>query len=427
MKEGGISFVKIFSFLIFPAVFISIFLFVNIQMDKYNYFLYIYGEEVAPGAKALIKVISRDGEFVASPEMYINGRKTETNLIDLRPDMKEISVKVGKSEQIFPVKYSELEKLRIPPSKYLQLSEKEVETVPSPAKAGTRTVYLLPDRFRAVSEYETRVHLFCVENDLPCKDGAVSVNGIQKVLDNGYLNFTTIFTHEKNVNLSFSDGSSVTAKIPYSGKMFMIYSGSDGITVSSLSDVRNVHIDCYSRNKWIGTDIISVYHTGVKLPEVYSRCDHIQVSFNSSSPGTTYLSYSNVPELLGDVNDAYYSGLGRSFNSFTQNARQSFIKSYNASFFKPLSLIFSGEVLEKDFLKEKNSRLNFYWWMILLFSLAGLFTFIVTVLKKMKVVEGVDGELISRSMASQRMMLAGAVVIYVSFLTMLLYLLRNLA
>jgi hypothetical protein len=427
MKEGKIDFTSVFSAVIFLSVGVFIFLFVNAQQHRYDYFIYLYGAEVAPGSKALLKVISRDGEFVTNPEIFINGRKSATSLIDIRPDLREISVVIGGREVKFPVRYSDLENIRVPVPARIHISAKELENIPFPAVSGTKTVFLLPDQFRAVPEFETKIHFYCVDGDGPCKENEILINGTAKELKDGYLSFTTIFTHDKNVNISFSDGSSAVAKVPYSGKMLRFYADNSGIMLASLSDVGNVHIDCYSAKKWVGTDIVAIHNTGTRLPDGYVNCETVQASFNSSSPGTTYVVFSRSPELKGEVDDPYYSGLMQFIQKFPLQAQESFIRSYNSSFFMPLPLIFSGEVLEKEFNEKKSGELNFYWWMILISSLAGLILFIRTVFRKMKVVEGIDGELISRSMNIQRLMLAGAAVLYAGVIFLLLYLLKNLA
>lgn len=427
MEKEKTKVTSILAVTLFVSVSIFIFLFVNSQQDKYNYFLYIYGTEVSPGSKALVKVISRDGEFVPNPQISVNGRRSQTALINLRPDLKEISVVIGGDEIKFPVRYSDLEMKRFSAPEQIHISQKELENVTTPAFAGTRTVFLLPDQFRVVSEFETKVHLFCIEGKSPCQEKEITINGSAKTLKEGYLSFTTVFTQERNVNISFSDGSSAVAKMPYSGKMFRFYDSSQGMVLASLSDVKNVHIDCYSADRWIGTDIVSVDHTGTKLPEGYMNCETVQASFNSSSPGTTFVVFSRSLQLRGEIDDPYYYGLAGILEKFSPEAQYSFIKSYNASFFKTLPLIFSGDVLENDFNEKKSGELNFYWWMISVLSFAGLILFVVTVTGKMRVVEGIDGELISRSMNNQRFILAGAVAFYVLFVTLLLYLLKNLA
>jgi len=427
MKEGKIDFTSVISVFILLSVGVFIFLFVNAQQDRYDYFIYLYGAEVAPGSKALLKVISRDGEFVTNPEIFINGRKSATSLIDIRPDLREIAVVVGKSEVKFPVRYSDLENIRVPAPVRTHISAKELENVPFPAVSGTKTVFLLPDQFRAVPEFETKVHFYCLDGDGPCREREIIINGIAKELKEGYLSFTTIFTHEKNVNISFSDGSSVIAKVPYNGKMFKFYTDDSGMMLASLSDTSNVHVDCYSKERWIGTDIVAINNAGTRLPDGYMNCETVQASFNSSSPGATYVVFSRSPDLKGEVDDPYYSGLVQFLQKFPLQAQESFIRSYNSSFFMPLPLIFSGEVLEKEFNEKKSGELNFYWWMILISSLAGLILFIRTVFRKMKVVEGIDGELISRSMNNQRLILAGAIVLYAGVIFLLLYLLKNLA
>ena len=64
---------------------------------------------------------------------------------------------MGKSEVKFPVRYSDLENIRVPAPVRTHISAKELENVPFPAVSGTKTVFLLPDQFRAVPEFETKV------------------------------------------------------------------------------------------------------------------------------------------------------------------------------------------------------------------------------------------------------------------------------
>ena len=66
---------KIVSVAIYLTAFLSVCLFVNTQMHKYDYFIYLYGDSTAPGSKALVKVLSRDGELVSNPTVYVNGVK----------------------------------------------------------------------------------------------------------------------------------------------------------------------------------------------------------------------------------------------------------------------------------------------------------------------------------------------------------------
>ena len=92
-----------------------------------------------------------------------------------------------------------------------------------------------------------------------------------------------------------------------------------------------------------------------------------------------------------------------------------------------MPLLFSGNTLEAGFLKEKESKLNTIWWLILITALFGLALFSSTVFKSVKEVEGIDGELISHSKNRQYTILAAVIVFYTAFFVMLLYLLNNLA
>ena len=118
---------KIVSVVIYLAAFVSVCLFVNTQMNKYDYFIYLYGESTAPGSKALVKVLSRDGELVSNPVVYINGIKRLSSLIDLRPDMKEIKVVFGTTEAAFPLKYKNVADYHFVPQKKLRPTKLETD------------------------------------------------------------------------------------------------------------------------------------------------------------------------------------------------------------------------------------------------------------------------------------------------------------
>ena len=410
------------------SLFILIYLFVNIQQDKYNYFLYLYGDSVSPGATALVKVISRDGEIVQKPGLSINGKKIETQLINLTPNIKEIRAEIGKFSTVFPFKFKDLPS-SAPAPNVIHLSDKETENCPQPATDGNRTVFILPRFFRFIPEMTTSVNLFCIENSTgnPCSDTEIIVSGKPVSMRKGYAVFKTIFRTENKIKIAFTDGSLLDAQVPFKGKMFDLQVNGDKIRAISLVEIANAHIDCFSKDKWLGTDILRLNSQGVELPDHYGNCHRIQLSFNSNSPGTSYLSYTKSPELLKKVSDPYYIKLAPSIDKFSRVAKYNFFKSYNSSFFTTVPLLFSGNTLETEFLKEKKSKLNTIWWLILLTALFGLVLFSSTVFKSVKEVEGIDGELISHSKNRQYTILAAVVVFYTAFIAMLLYLLDNLA
>jgi len=410
------------------TLFILIYLFVNIQQDKYNYFLYLYGDSVKPGATALVKVISRDGEIVQKPGLSINGKKIETQLINLTPNIKEIRAEIGKFSTVFPFKFKDLPS-SAPSPNIIHLSDKEIENCPQPATDGDRTIFLLPRFFRSIPEMTTYVNIFCIENSTgdPCSDTEIIVNGKPTEMRKGYAVFNTIFRTENKIKIVFTDGNLIDAQVPFKGKMFDLQVEGDKIRAVSLVEIANVHIDCFSKEKWLGTDILRLDSHGVELPDHYKNCNRIQLSFNSNSPGTSYLSYTKSPELLKKVSDPYYIKLAPSIDKFSRIAKYNFFKSYNSSFFTTVPLLFSGNTLEAGFLKEKESKLNTIWWLILITALFGLALFSSTVFKSVKEVEGIDGELISHSKNRQYTILAAVIVFYTAFFVMLLYLLNNLA
>lgn len=417
---------KIVSVVIYLTAFVSVCLFVNTQMNKYNYFIYLYGESTAPGSKALVKVLSRDGELVSNPVVYINGMKQLSSLIDLRPDMKEIKVVFGTTEAAFPLKYKNIADYQFIPQKKLRPTKMEADKVKI-VNIGNRKIFLLPENFRAVSEFETNIGLYCTENDKPCADTSIFLDGSQQELKNGFMKFTTVFGKDQGVNVSFENGDNGYIPVPYPGKMFKFYKTQDSLTLASLSDTRNVHIDCFNEGKWIGTDIVSVGYEGLVLPEPYSRCDTVQASMNSASPGTMFAVISSVKNLQGNIDDPYFAPLAKALPEFSPMAQRFFVTSYNSSFFQPLSMIFSGEKLEKEFNAAREKELLAYRIMLIISSILGFALFAYIMFKNIKVVEDEDGEVISNSLAKQRAITICALTFFALFILGLLYFLNNLA
>ena len=422
-----ISPLKTAAALTYLAAFVSLCLFVNAQMEKYNYFLYLYGDSAAAGSKALVKVLSRDGELVFSPEIFVNGVKQPSQLIDLRPDLREIKVVFGKTEAVFPLKYSDIANSRFVPLKPAGISMQEVKNVRPPLDFDGRKIYLLPENFRAVPEFETTVGLYCTKDGRPCEDSSLFLNGIRQELNDGFMKFSAVFSKDQGVEIAFENGEPAFVPIPYSGKMFKFTKTGKSLAVSSLSAVRTAHIDCFSRGRWAGTDVISVNYEGIALPEVYSKCDTVQASMNSASPGTMFAVYSKSDEIFGKINDPYYSTLATALPEFPEKAREFFVRAYNSSIFQPLSKIFSGERLEQDFIAAKTSELSLYRTVLIISSILGMIIFGYSMLKKINVVVDEDGELISNSLAKQRAMVFGALAFYALFIFALIYLLDHLA
>ena len=419
-------FLKITSIVIYLTAFISLCLFVNTQMHKYDYFIYLYGDSTAPGSKALVKVLSRDGELVSNPVVFVNGVKQFSSLIDLRPDMKEIKVVFGTTEAAFPLKYKDVADYSFKAQKKLRPTKQEAEKAKI-VNAGSRKIFLLPENFRAVSEFETTVGVYCTENGKPCTDTLIFLDGSQHELKNGFMKFSTVFGKDQGVNISFESGEAAYIPIPYPGKMFKFYKTQNSLTLASLSDTRNVHIDCFNDGKWVGTDIVSVSYEGLVLPEPYTRCDTVQASMNSASPGTMFAVISSSKNLQGNIDDPYFAPLAKALPEFSPAAQKFFVTSYNSSFFQPLSMIFSGEKLEKEFNAARNRELSIYQTMLIISSILGFFLFAYIMLKNIKVVEDEDGEVISNSLAKQRAIAACALAFYVLFIIGLIYFLNNLA
>lgn len=417
---------KIVSVVIYLTAFVSVCLFVNAQMNKYDYFIYLYGESTAPGSKALVKVLSRDGELVSNPVVYINGMKQLSSLIDLRPDMKEIKVVFGTTEAAFPLKYKNVADYHFVPQKKLRPTKMEADNAKI-VNIGNRKIFLLPENFRAVPEFETTVGVYCTENDKPCADTSIFLDGSQQELKNGFMKFTTVFGKDQGVNVSFENGDNGYIPVPYPGKMFKFYKTQNSLTLASLSDTRNVHIDCFNEGKWVGTDIVTVGYEGLLLPEPYSRCDTVQASMNSASPGTMFAVISSVKNLQGNIDDPYFAPLAKALPEFSPSAQRFFVTSYNSSFFQPLSMIFSGEKLEKEFNEARDKELSAYRIMLIISSILGFALFAYIMFKNIKVVEDEDGEVISNSLAKQRAIAICALTFFALFILGLLYFLNNLA
>ena len=246
-------------------------------------------------------------------------------------------------------------------------------------------------------------------------------------MNQGFVKFRTTFQKEQNINISLENGNSAVVPVPFSGKMFKFFKTHGRLGLSSLADVKGVHVDCLNQGKWVGTDVISLGYEGITLPETYSGCDTVQVSLNSASPGTMNAVYSTARTLNGAIDDIYYSKLAKTLPKFDNSAQLFFITSYNCSFFRPLSMIFSGEKLKNDFMEAKKSELLLYETILIASSLLGMILFVYIMIKRIKVVVDDDGEIISRSLNQQRAMIFGAAVFYAAFILSLLYLLNHLA
>ena len=414
-------------FIIIAVMFFLLFFYINIQQEKYNYLLYFYGDSVSPGSQVLVKVISKDGGIVSNPDLKVNGKKHDSHLLELYPDLKEIHLKVGSFETVFPVKYRDIADSSLNVPFYIQFSEAEMSNVPKVPRAGNRSIFIIPDSFRMVPEFETTIHLYCLSEGKPCKDDRIFINNTEKELKRGYVPYRTSMTTDNSINLMFTDGSSVVTRYPFYGKQFRFSENKGVIRLDSLIEIYNVHIDCFQKGKWIKTDLVHVPGSGIALPSYYRNCDRIQASFNSHKPGGTFAVYTGNRSLEVPVSDPYYRELYSRIDQFSDQARFRFEQSYNRSFFIPLTLLFSGEVLEEKFLEEKEKKLSVLWWLIFSVSLASLIFFIIVIYSKFKVIEGLDGELITHSLARQRTMLAFAVAFYTIVIVSLLYLLKNLA
>ena len=423
-RENIIKFLSVLSGL---AAFLSLFMFVNVQMDKYNYFIYLYGESNQPGAKALVKLISRDGEIVGNPRIFLNGVQQATSLIDLRPDMREIAVEFGGERVSFPLTFGDTSAKPVFKAKPLHLTPQELSKPPHPQRIGGRKVFLLPEQFRLVPEFETTLYLYCLEDGKPCQDDVVIINGTEQRLKNGYVPVSSVFSKDAGLTVGFHDGLSDFVRVPYHGKMFKIYEDKNAVTLASLSDTRNVHIDCYSGGAWAGTDIVSVSFEGLVLPAVYKNCDTVQVSLNSASPGTMFLVKSKANDLRYPVDDPYFRELAAALKHFSPAAQANFAKAYNSSFFQPLSVFFSGEKLEKEFMKKRGESLALYRTAFIMAGLVGLVIFAYSMIRRIRVVEGEDDELISHSLKRQWFMTIAAIAFYLVSLFSIVYLFNHLA
>jgi hypothetical protein len=421
------SFTQALFIIIMGTMFLLLFFYINIQQEKYGYLIYFYGEGVSPGAPVLVRVISKDGEVVNNPDLSVNGKKHDSHLLELYPDLKEIKLKVGSFETVYPLKYRDIAQRSLNVPSYIQFSQAEIENLPRPPRAGNRHLFVVPETFRIVPEYDTTVHLYCVEEGQPCKDRTVFINGIEKELKSGHVSYSTVMTTDNSISFVFKDGTSVVTKYPFYGKQFKFKERSGQIELNSLIGTYNVHIDCYQSGKWVKTDIVNVPSSGIVLPDDYRYCDRIQASFNSHDPGGTFAVYTRSRKLEAPVADPYYSELVPFLNKFSAQAAYSFENSYNSSFFIPLTMVFSGNVLEEKFLEEQKEKLSFLWWAILFVSVFSMVVFTVVIFSRFKVVEGIDGELITHSLAKQKAMLAIAVSFYTIVIVSLLYLLKNLA
>jgi hypothetical protein len=431
MENHRNSFLEKYSKIIFISIlfiqFALLFSFINIQQEKYSYLIYLYGDTVSPGSISLLKVFSKDGEVVTNPNILINGKKHESHLLNLNADLREIHLKVGSVETVFPVRYRDIAERSVQKPNPVQFSQSEISNLPEIPMAGERHLFLVPNPIKIVPEFETTVYLYCIEKTGVCKDRTVFVNNMEKELKNGFASFKTTLTTDNSINILFKDGTSVTTQYPFYGKQFKFTQKEGDLWINSLIDTSNVHIDCFQSGKWIKTDIIHVSSSGQKLPSDYRYCDRIQASFNSADPGGTFAVHSRGDERGIQVTDRYYAKLFSNLDMFSEYAQDRFLRSYETSFFIPLTILFSGEILEEKFLEDQREKLSSLWWAILTVSFLSLIFFVVVMYSKFRVVEGLDGELVTLSLGKQKAMLAFAVCFYTIVIVGLLYLLKNLA
>ncbi len=419
---------KIISAAILFAAFILLFTYINIQQERYSYLIYLYGDSVSPGSTALIRILSKDGEVVTNPDIKVNGRKHDSHLINLNADLREIHLKVGSFETTFPIKYRYISESLLEARTPVQFSSAEISNLPSVPEAGERKIFLVPDPLKIVPEFETEVYLYCLSGKSVCNDEKIFINNIEKELKNGFTSYRTAITTDSSVNIIFSDGTSVTTQYPFYGRQLRFTTAENGnIVINALIETANVHIDCFQSGKWVKTDIVYVPASGLRLPDDYRHCDRIQASFNSADPSGTFAVYSRGDKRGVHVTDPYYSELFSNLEKFSGYAQERFLRSYETSYFIPLTTLFSGEVLEEKFLEEKSKKLSSLWWAILALSILSMIFFTFVMYSNINVVEGIDGELVTHSPGKQKAMLAFAIGFYTIVVAGLLYLLKNLA
>jgi len=400
------------------------------QHERLDYYLYLFGTDLGENKRILARVITKDGFLLSRPKFKINSKKREGYVFSFEGRIKNIDLEIGNGEISFPIKWNNLWNNSKKKGHVYNFTEKEINnsfSLRNASKIGKREIFLLPESFRIIPEFKTKVYLFCFEESKLCPDGPVSVGRERVELKNGVAEIEMTSPPEGQIKIAFDGVGDIYAAFPFTGKMFNIERRGVKKILYSLIDHREVYLDCYNRGAWQYSELVATSANGGVLPERYDKCDRIQVSFYSYDPGSTFFVYSEEPAGTISISDPYYTRLYENLESLLPNWRGRVLEIYNRSTFYGLTMLYSGVDYEKDYNEVKRKKLNSIWWIFLFVSVAGFVYFLVFMLRRTSVIKDEDGELLTLSLRKQRFVIVITSSIIFLFLFLLLYLFRSIS
>lgn len=373
--------------------------------------------------------MAKDGAIVQSPELEINGKKHVGNLISINASVRSINTNVGGFESHFDISWDDiLNKARFVPTE-ISFTTQEInaaQRIKETSFIAGREIFLLPTSFRMVSEFDIPGYIYCLRNGSPCSDSSLTLDGKEYPVKNGVAEVTFRMPPSGMAVISFPDNSTGAVAYPFRGKMFWWDQTDKILSLQTLIPISRIIIDCYQKESWLFSDAIS--SQGITaLPKRYERCDRIQASFDSGNPGRSFAVFTAKAEGNTVVTDPYYNGLTGNLGLFGKEHIYRFSRIYQRASFLPLIHLYNGRAQEKLFYEEQSETMFLLWSGILFLLTAGIIFFTYSVFRKIRVVEGEDGELLTYSFNKQVLTLAASSALLSLFAFGLLYLLKHMA
>ncbi len=404
--------------------------FFTIHGQRIDYYLDLYGGDLTVHPRIFARVTSSDGIFARDAEMVIDGKKVDGWLLDARQNIHAIKVTVGGVSAEYAIDWAKLYERSRGGFGEVFPNEKDIENASNAVKmisVGGRELFVMPRDFRFYPEFSNQLHVFCFTWEGACSDISVLLSGKEVPLDRGYGMVDLVPPVDGRLQVLFDDGSSGVIIAPFNGKYFFIRETAGSLTVHTVSDARNVHVDCYRSGLWQFTDVIDVTYEGVRLPENYKDCGRIQLSFDSANPGGSMFVLTREAASPAQVHDPYGAALLERMKRFMPERLGIINAAYDASRFITLKSLFSGADYAKQFTLQRKSREKIVWWAMVVVSVFELYLFGLYLWRRIEVIEGEEGELISRSLRQQKLLIAVAVGGVALFFILMLAVMRNLA
>jgi len=404
-------------------------LFFDQQQHKFHFYLHLYGRHPAKTHKAVVMIMAKDGAIVQNPHLEINGKKVEGNLIELNASVRTIDTNVDGFKSHFAISWDDIvNRGRFVPKEQgftpreLGAAQKIKET----SFIAGREIFLLPNSFRMVAEFNVPGYIYCLQDGNPCSDTSLNLDGKDYPLKKGVAEVVFRMPPSTMAVISFPDGDVGAVAYPFKGRMFFWDDTKELLTLQTLIPVRRVVIDCYKAGEWLFSDGVSC-EGALTLPTRYELCDRIQASFDSGTPGTSFAVFTENTSENTIVVDPYYNSFIEKLPLFEKKHTQIFSRIYQRAFFLPLAHLYDGRTQEKLFNEKQRGTIKVIWGGIALILIFGILFFNFSVFRKIRVVEGEDGELLTHSFSKQVMALAASTLLLSLFAFGLLYLLKHMA